>query len=59
MSKTDMLPNNIEHRDLTRYRISGCMVRYQRDIPFRFLAGLSKKHPVINISQGGIQFISK
>jgi hypothetical protein len=52
-------PNYQEHRHLKRYGVMGCAVQYK---PLRWFGArgpLSSKHIVLDISEEGLQFISR
>ncbi len=51
--------NGSERRACTRFGVKGSSVSYRKASIFRFLASFSPRYLIINISFGGLYFISK
>jgi Tfp pilus assembly protein PilZ len=48
-----------ERRIHKRYTVMGCTIRYKTDSFFSRFTGVSQKYMVLDVSQSGIQFITK
>ncbi|MFH1231762.1 MAG: PilZ domain-containing protein, partial [Planctomycetota bacterium] len=54
-----MTKSGEERRVHKRYTIMGCTIQYKPDTFFIFFSKTSKKYMVLDISQSGIQFVTR
>jgi hypothetical protein len=53
------MDSRIERRKCRRFEVPGAQVKYKKIGLFAFLKTFSKEHPMLNLSKGGLAFLSQ